>query len=289
MALHDRFRVRPFLLVVIVFLLGPAAVSATEPHELFGFLLEQNSAEFDHALGQPFKKEILPDRLTLRAYRIPGAKQTYLAVIFSQGRAVRLELTGPDYSGPTGFFGLTLGETAPAIKSVLGEPTETRHENDVNLDLWDYQLSNFSLEFTPEHKLYRIQVNEDRPRPSGLPVGGQEARTFALAVQSADIDTLIEMSSGSLMCTDTSEFGFTHAARTDFTDASGKLTGCLKKAAEAIVSLGEDMKGADDQIRIAENGGSFCVTKFPAASRLKEVVFTWEVNDWRVYEVTLRR
>ncbi len=208
--------------------------------------------------------------------------------VFDHGRAVRLELTGQDYAGPTGFFGLTLGEDASAIKSILGEPTKIRHEDDINVDLWDYGASNYSLEFMPDHKLYSIQVNEDRPRKAGSFVGSPEVRKYALAIQAGDIDTVVRMSSGDLICTNTSEFGFTGAARTDLADSGGALAGCLKKAAVAIVSLGEGMKGADDQLRIAERGGPFCVTKFAADFPLKEVVFTWEVNDWRVYEVTLR-
>jgi len=288
MVLRDPPMLRTYVLALASLFWGSAAFSATQPHELFGFLLEQNAAEFDRALGAPFRTENLPHELTMRAYRIPGAKETYLAAVFNQGRAVKLELTGEDYSGPTGFFGLTLGEDASAIRSILGEPPKIRHEDDVNVDLWDYPSDNYSLELTPEHKLYSIQINEDRPAKQGSFAGSQTARMYALAIQTADVDTVVRMSSGSLICTNRSEMSFTRAARTDLADSHGELAGCLKKAAAAIVSLGANMTGADDQFRIAERGGPFCVTKFPASSPLKEVVYTWEVNDWRVYEVTFR-
>ncbi|HYB61452.1 MAG TPA: hypothetical protein VEH50_08230 [Methylomirabilota bacterium] len=280
---------RPFVLVLSALFLAPVALPAAQPHELLGFLLEQDPAAFDHALGQPFKTGSLPGQLAMRAYMIPGAKETYLVAVFNiHARAVRLELTGQDYTGPTGFLGLTLGEDASAVKSVLGEPAETRHEDDFNVDFWDYKPSNYSLEFTLDHKLYSIQVNEDPPREPRSFAHSPEVRKYALAIEAGDIDTVVRMSSGFLICTDKSELGFTRAARTDLADSSGDLAGCLKKAAAAIVALGEGMTGADDQFRFAERGGPFCVTKFPASSPLKEVVFTWEVDDWRVFEVTLR-
>jgi len=273
-------------------LLGVQGIAATPqgtaPHELFGFLLEQNQAAFDNALGKPFNTGEEPKGFNYRAYAIPGAKESYLVAGFKKDRAVRLELTGADYRGPTGFFGLTLGQDASAIEPVLGKPTEIRHEDDANVDLWDYKLANYSLEFTPDHKLYSIQVVEDQPRkPSGF-VGSAEVRKFALAVQAADVSTLLQMSSGSLICTNGSELGFAGAARTDLADPNGKLLGCMKKAAETIISLGPKMLTADDQLRVTEKVGALCVTKFAAPSALKEVVFTWEIDAWRVYEVTFR-
>jgi len=183
---------------------------------------------------------------------------------------------------------LTLGQDSTAIESVLGKPTEIRHEDDVNVDLWDYKLANYTLEFTPDRKLYSIQVVEDHPRKHSGFVGSSEVRKFALAVQAADVDTLAQMSSGSLICMNASELGFTRAARTDLADPKGKLLGCLKKAAETIDSMGPKMPGADDQLRITEKVGALCVTKFAESSPLKEVVFIWEINAWRVYEVTFR-
>ncbi len=274
------------------FLLGVPRFAATPPptppHELFGFLLEQNKAAFDLALGKPFNTGNTPNELAYRAYIIPGTEASYLVAAFSKDRAVRLELTGKDYGGATGFFGLTLGQDATAIESILGKPTEIRHEDDVNIDLWDYKSANYSLEFTPDHKLYSIQVVEGQLEKPSRFVGSAEVRSYGLAIQAADVDTMIQMSSGSLLCTNGSELSFTRAARTDLADRGGKLMACLKKAAETIVSLGSGMQGADDQFRITQTGRAFCVTKFAAASPVKEVVFAWEVGAWRVYEVTFR-
>ncbi len=271
-------------------LLAFAATSPTPaPHELYGFLLEQNQTAFDGSLGKPFNEGSTPEGLAHRAYILPDTNASYLVAVFDKSRAVRLELTGTDYRGPTGFRNLTLGQDAPAIESILGKPLEIRHEADENIDLWDYTLANYSLEFTPDHKLYSIQVVEEQPRqPPGF-VGSPDVRKYALAIQAADVDTLMQMSSGSLVCKHSSEFSFSRAARSDLADRTSKLMGCLTRAAEAIVSLGPKMSGADDQLRLALGpGGAFCVTKLPGTSPLKEVVFAWEVDAWRVYEVTFR-
>ena len=131
-------------------------------------------------------------------------------------------------------------------------------------------------------------MNEDPPKEPESFAHSPVVRKYALAIEAGDIDTVVRMSSGFLICADKSELGFTRAARTDLSDADGALATCLRKAAAAVVALGENVAGADDQLRFVDHGGIFCVTKFPASSPLKEVVFTWEVDDWRVFEVTLR-
>src|SRR5271169_2749096 len=108
------------MLALGTLLLGMASIAAVPPiaapHELYGFLLEQNQAEFDKSLGEPFRKGETPDGLHYRAYRILGTKASYLVAIFEKNRAVKLELTGTDYRGPTGFRELTLGQDASAIE-----------------------------------------------------------------------------------------------------------------------------------------------------------------------------
>ncbi len=266
------------------------------PHELFGFLLRQSPSAFTSALGKPFREGPHGDGYLYQAFHIPNAKETYLVAIFAKTDinemplAVTLELTGTDYKGSTGFLGLRLGDDSSKIQSLLGNPSEISHEDDVNVDLWDYKQKNYSLEFTPDHKLYSIQVVDEVKSEPQEQAGAKEAYKFATAIKNADADELMSMSSGEMECTrDEVIFGFRdNSARAEFENHQSGLFSCLDAAAKAILQLGPDMKGADDEIRLYSKGLVGAVTKFPATSPLKEVVFTWEDDRWRVYEVIFR-
>jgi hypothetical protein len=260
-----------------------------EAHELLGFLLRQDRAAIETALGEPFNEQKRPDGLIAYAYHVPKAPGTYLVALYDKEQIGQIELTGTDYFGPTGFFGLKLGDSSDKVQSALGTPAKISHEDDVNVDLWDYQDSNYSLEFTADHKLYSIQIVFE---PKGDPdhvAGSADVHSFAEAVRSHDIDKLIEMSSGEIECTSGEAFGIqTGPARALLADQTSKFSGCLKRAADAILALGPDMKGTSDEIRVWAEHAPGTVTKFPASSPLKEVVFVEEAGAWRVDEVTFR-
>jgi len=277
-----------------IFPMYAAQAQAGNPHELFGFLLRQSPSAFAVTLGEPFKEGPHGDGLTFQAFHIPSAKNSYLVAIFAKEKtnkfplAVTLELTGTDYSGPTGFLGLKLGDDASSIEARLGKPTEIRHEQDADLDLWDYKQRNHSLEFTPSHKLYSIEINDENKTDPEKAADGTDARAYALAIDRHDIDDILKRSSGELECATTNSFGFREkSARKELADNS-KLLNCLARASKAILALGPEMKGADAQIRLYEKGTMANVVKLPAASPLREVVFQWEEDSWRVYEVTFR-
>lgn len=272
-----------------------AQAQAGNPHELFGFLLRQSPSAFTATLNKPFQEGPYGDGLTFQAFHIPSAKNSYLVAIFAKENinkfplAVALELTGTDYLGPTGFLGLKLGDDASSIESRLGKPAEIHHERDPDLDLWDYKQGNYSLEFTPTHKLYSIQINDENKADPAKAADGADARAYALAIDRYDIDDILKMSSGELECATTESFGFREkSARKELADNNSKLLNCLARASKAILALGPEMKGVDAQLRLYEKGTMANVVKFPAASPLKEVVFQWEEDGWRVYEVTLR-
>lgn len=266
------------------------------PHELLGFLLRQSPPAFTSALGKPFNEGPHGDGETYQAFHIPNAKETYLVAVFAKKDinamplAVTLELTGTDYKGPTGFLGLRLGDDSSKVQSLLGKPSEVRREEDVNVDLWDYKQNNYSLEFTPDHKLYSIQIVDEVKSDPKEQAGAKEAYRFAMAIKNGDVNSLMLMSSGELECTrDDWPVGFkTNSARAEFENSQSRLFTCLKAAAKAILQLGPDVKGADNQIRLYSKGYVGTVTIFPDTSPLKEVVFTWEDDRWRVYEVTFR-
>jgi hypothetical protein len=196
---------------------------------------------------------------------------------------------GHEPSGFTGFFGLELGDASSKVEAVLGKPTEIWHEKNVDLDLWNYSGSNYSLEFTRTHKLYSIQVNEG-PQGADPKVGGtSEVYAFAQAVKARDINREMELASGEIECTRQQAFGIQGGlARKILNDRTSTVSICLTQAAGAILSLGPEMKSTDTNIRVWEKGPPGIVVKFPQNSPLREVVLIDEADSPRIYEVTFR-
>jgi hypothetical protein len=234
---------RFFILFFVCFYLFPVAqIMAASParnaqHELYGFLLRQRKETFDAVLGNPFKTGQRKDGENYFAYNIAGHPNTYFVAIFDNQKAATLELTGTDYCGSTGFFGLKLGDDSSEVEKVIGKPDAITHEEDVNVDLWDYKQQSYSLEFTVDHKLYSIQVVDDGKFNPAEEVGSKDVRSYALAIDKSDIETLMNMSSGELECQDQKVIIFRRkSARAELTDIDGEMGKCLKKAAKEILS-----------------------------------------------------
>ena len=265
-------------------------------HELYGFLLRQSRKAFEAALGKPFHQDKIENGGDAFAYHIPGFKQDYLVAFiggekepFFKDKAARLELTGTVPFGDTGFFGLQLSDESSKVESVLGKPSHVRHEDDVNLDLWDYTDENFSLEFSADHKLYSIQINDEEKDAKQKLEGEDEVYQFAKAIETNDLDDLLFFSSGEIECSKREAFGLQGGqARKILGNSTSRVSACLKEAASAIAVLGPKMKGADTNVRVYENGPPAIVVKFPASSPLREVVLLQEAGFLRVYEVTFR-
>ncbi|MFZ1084116.1 MAG: hypothetical protein WAN35_04025 [Terracidiphilus sp.] len=274
-----------------------ATFAHTRAHELNGFLLFQNQKAVEAALGQPFRKGERTDDKQWFAYHLSGSKNNYLVAYYYVGKdpvykdqIIELEFTGAGPSGPTGFFGLQLGDSAEKVEAVIDKPTEIRHEDDVNVDLWDYEKNNYSLEFTPDHKLYSIQIVDQSGKDSPGFAGSEEVRLFAEAVQAHDIDKLMELSSGQIECSHPNDVYSLQSgpARGVLLNPKSGISICLQRAAKEILALSPGMKGVEDQIRVYTKAEPGTVTKFPASCPLKEVVFRQEAGAFRVYEVTFR-
>ncbi|MDR3736537.1 MAG: hypothetical protein P4L10_13505 [Acidobacteriaceae bacterium] len=268
-----------------------AQAQEQHPHELMGFLLGQQLGAVASEFGQPFREGEMDKLRTYHAYHVPGAPETYLVAITEKDTIKKLELTGTDYHGETSFLGLHLGDSTAAIEKLVGKPSAIRHEDDVNVDLWDYMPSTFSLEVSPDKKLYSIQVVDAKIEPKDL-TGADLLLSFAKAVAAGDVDRIMVMSSGDLRCGDPDSmwnFG-TERARHMLGNAQSGMRQCLQYAASIVQNLGLVLKGAEINIRVYDNDKSWpgCVIKFPESSPLKEVAFHWEANEWRIYDVVLR-
>jgi len=265
-------------------------------HELNGFLLRQDRKAFEAELGKPFHQDRSLEGTLACAYHLSGSKNDYLVAFYLgdkksylSGKAVRLELTGDRPSGSTGFFGLQLGDPMEKVEASLGQPSKISHENDVNLDLWDYEKENYALELTATHKLYSIQINDENRGTEPQWDAVATVHMLAKAIETRDINQLMALSSGEIECSQKESFGIQGgSARKILDDKKSAVSVCLVQAANAILPLGPEMKGAETNIRIWEKGPPGMVVKFPKNSPLREVVLVDEAGAPRIYEVTFR-
>ncbi|HEX4320021.1 MAG TPA: hypothetical protein VHZ52_03910 [Acidobacteriaceae bacterium] len=284
------------LALILIFALASSAQQPSKgsahvyPHELDGFLLRQDRSAIEAELGAPFNQNKSPSGAMAYAYHLHNSKKNYLIAYYEKDKVYELELTGEEESEPTGFFDLQLGDSGEKVKAKLGQPTTISHEDDVNVDLWDYKKENYSLEFSPNGHLYSIQiVDEDKGIPGDFP-GDKFTYGFAQAVQSHDLNEVMRLASGEIECASDDSLGIqAGSARKILSDRTSPISICLAKAATAILALGPAMNGTGDSIRLwPDVHRSGAVTKFPESSALKEVVFVVEAGNWRVYEVTFR-
>jgi hypothetical protein len=266
------------------------------PHELNGFLLFQDRRSVEAALGKPFQEGLSPMGNLASGYHLPGFKENYLIAFYPQiensyytNKIRELQLTGTEPSGFTGFFGLELGDLAEKVLAILGKPTNISHEDDVNVDSWNYEEGHYYLEFTPSHKLYSIRIDSEAKEIDPSWNGASEVYSFAQAVKAHDINGIMLMASGEIECSKGEFLGIRDGrARTILEDRASPLSVCLAQAAEAILALGPEMKAAETSMRVWEKRPPGMVVKFPKNSPLLEVVLVDEAGSPRIYEVTFR-
>ncbi len=286
------------LAVLVLSLVSGCTVAHAQvqhPHELMGFLLGQQLDAVESELGQPFQEGEKDKLQTYHAYHVAkGAADTYLVAITDTGKDMigTLELTGTDYHGETNFLGLHLGDSTATIENFVGKPFSIRHEDDLNIDLWENPQSTFSLEISANKKLYSIQIFDERVEPKTLTTTDLLLR-FTKAVAAGDVNGMMAMSSGDLRCGEPDDmwlFG-TEKARHVLGDAQSGMRRCLQYAIDIVQGSGSRLlKDAETDIRIYDDDKSWpgCVLKFPESSPLEEVAFHWEANEWRIYDVAIR-
>jgi hypothetical protein len=268
----------------------------SHPHELYGFLLLQDRKAIEAELGKPFQEGLSPMGNLASGYHLRGFKENYLIAFYPQiqnsyykDKIRELQLTGTEPSDFTGFFGLELGDSAEKVEASLGKPTNISHEDNVNVDSWNYEEGHYYLEFTPSHKLYSIRIDAEAKEVDPSWNGASEVYAFAQAVKAQDVDMIMSLSSGEIVCLQKEWFGIQgRKAREILKDKASPISVCLAKAADAILALGAEMKTADISMRAWERRPPGMVVKFPKNSPLLEVVLVDEAGAPRIYEVTFR-
>jgi hypothetical protein len=290
-----RFLLISLMMWSLTFQAQTAPPNRETAHELYGFLLRQGPEAFEKKLGKPLHSGDAGENSRYFAYELSKTSDSYLVAVFRELeghlQAVRIELTGDKGSPePSHFFNLELGSSEKEILDQLGKPEEVSHEDDANVDLWAWPSRDYSLEVNSEKKLYSFQIVDSLQAPVGA-ANVKNARLFVEAVnslvKSASEETLLKLLSGDISCANGKYHMLSDgSAREQLLRSNDGLRSCLRQAAEALTP--DALTHADTNIRVYTKATPTSVVKFPASCKTKEIVFRWEEDAWRVYEVELR-
>ncbi len=147
-------------------------------------------------------------------------------------------------------MGLNIGDSDSVVKKHLGDPSTIAREKGEGLDLWNFDGANYSLEFTPDHRLYSIALWEENEKLPDPPTT-KDAREFAQAIHDGNLETVLDMASGQLECEWQRYFGLQDGpARSILGNPKSSVSACLERAAKTILAIPPEMPGVNTDLRL---------------------------------------
>ncbi len=146
--------------------LGASALGAQAPsqRELNGVLIGQ----YKDAIAASFAKIIQVDTTTdgwiYRTYALDRSHRAYMSFKFPHDRpdyTASVQIAGDSGTPMIPFLGLVLGDRRESLLIHLGQPKHITHERDLNLDLYDYDDRNYSVEVDSLGRVSSIQILGD--------------------------------------------------------------------------------------------------------------------------------
>ena len=284
-------------LAIILALFGDIASAQVAPPsqvELNGFLLGQYSEVPPLVFGKPIREIKGSDGWFYQAYQI-DKRGTYMVFGFSpedKKRIRSLQITGTRGSAMHTFLGVSLGDEMAVLTKALGSPSSVEHEKDLPVDLYKYADRNYTVEVDKDKRVYSIRVEgndglSDKPSERA----DDPFSRFKDAVKRRDREVLLGMVSGELEIYDgQTTVSFRNAARTEIADIQSSVGKRLLGEHHSVyATLVRERAPEDGQLRIYGKGRSVNrVYKFPTSKILKEIVFTFDAGEWRVWEIAMR-
>jgi len=284
------------LCLLLLLLVSAGALGAQLPsqRELNGFLLGQYDKAIAGAFTDLLKVDTAPDHWIARIYALDRTHHAYMAFQFAPDRpnqAVSLQIAGDSGTPMRPFLGVVLGDHWQTVLRRLGDPSVTRHESDLNLDLYVYEGRNYSLELDSLGRVSSIKLfgydgfpdhpAEAVPSLDSLAIaldGGPEA---ALEYLAADLEVYRKHQT----------YSFRRAAFADLMDDTTAIAQLLLRGSSSVAAVLRDPSRrarADVNLRVWERHTPGVVFKFPGRIPIAEIVYVNDAGRWRIYEVKYR-
>ena len=247
-------------------------------------------------MGEPIKEIKHDDGWIDRAYWLNDDHTAYMVFGFhgEDSRCRSIQITGIPGYPMAPFLGFTLGAARDSVLERFGEPSSTKHYDDVNVDLYKFDGRNYTLEFDSEGLLYSIRIvgEEGFPRPSPDSTFTLQSLRSILAAQ--NVDSLLEILAGDIevfLTKSDSLIKFTSSPRNELMNSQSSISQVLFGPKVSLLALltQETITQAELNVRVTEKKGVGMVYKFPKSADITEIVLFPDTGRYRIWEISLNR
>ena len=264
--------------------------------ELNGFLIWQTPSAITAALGEPYQVERTPDGWTYRMYVFDWEREAYMVFKFPAGRdslhAVSVQIDGGPGTEMAPFLGLRLGDGSDAVRDALGKASNVSRNEEWNLDFWEYDGRNYSVELNDQGQLSSIQIFGFEGFPEEPDLTVDPLVSFRDAVVGGDLDTLmIALMPDVEIYRDGAIIRYEGRAREALSDAESPVRAALLEAPGSVrefLAEPDVMESAESVMRMFELGGVGFVYQWPAPAPIEEIVFMVHAGRWAAWEIRYR-
>lgn len=274
---------------------GPSArAQVPSQRELNGFLLGQHKDAIAASFASLIQADTTADGWIDRVYLVDRPHHAYMAFKFPRDRidfAISVQIAGDSGTPMLPFLGLKLGDRRQALLARLGQPSDVKHEADLNLDLYEYAQRNYSVEVSAQGRVSSIQIFTYDGFPDAPKGVAPSLDSLARALQAGGDIALQYLMPDVEVYRGGKTIGFTHGALADLLSDTTSISRALFQGPASVAAMLRDSSfraTADVNLRVWEQGGVGWVSKFPAPAPIEELVWKADAGQWRLWELRYR-
>jgi hypothetical protein len=271
-----------------------ASAQAPSQRQLNGFLIGQS----DDAIAAHFtvlmQADTTPDGWVNRVYLLDRAHHAYMAFKFPKAHpheTISVQIAGDSDTEMVPFLGIRLGDHPEALLPQLGRPSRVSHENDVNVDLYEYAGRNYSIEVDSNSRVSSIQVFGTEGIPDWslgtMPVLDGLWEALEIGGRTA----MEALASDAEIYRHDSTVSFRHGALADLQTGSTSFAQALLRGPQSVRAIIADSSvrhRAEGAIRVWLGRPPGWVWRFAAPTPISQLVFVRKGDHWRLWEVQYR-
>jgi hypothetical protein len=273
-------------------LLVGEATSQPSQRELNGFLLGQSRRAITSSFQEMIEIRNHEDGWRDVLYWLDSTHSGYMIFGFADTNrgCTAVQLTGQPTLTTLPFLGLRLGDSRASVLAKLGTPDRVQHIDDADVDCYYFPQRNYSVEFDSLDRLFSIRIMRDDGLNDTIPRQMPDLASVISALSTSNTDLILDHLAPDVeIYAADSVYSFKCAARGEIADPQSQLSQMLYSGDRALARIpAVDIVEAEVDLRLIYGEGSKWVYKFRTHSMLKEIVFTIDAGQWRMWEVSFR-
>lgn len=271
-----------------------ASAQAPSQRELNGFLIGQTDRAIAASFTTLMQADTTSDGWVDRVYLLDRAHRAYMAFKFPADRphqTVSVQIAGDSATPMTPFLGIRLGDHRDSMLARLGTASRVSHENDVDVDLYEYSGRNYSLEVDSRGRVSSIQIFGTEGFQDHPGVAMSSPDSLLAALQAGGHATLEALAPDAEVYWGGTTTSFEHGALQDLQGDSTPIAKALlvgPQSVRSVLAVDSVRQHADRALRVWEKRAPGMVWKFHEPAPIAEIVFVIDAGRWRVWEIRYR-